>query len=532
MIVKDDIIRIYRDISSRISIKREMWPQYIIAAAKVLYRFTLFLLLLSIFRLILHIVFQISTAPPKVLYWGIATIWCLVFGLSKRGARIAAVLLGGIIFFLVYLASRQDADLLLIAYRSICGWCNLYAKSTVLTQIFLSMGLINFSFSYVISTRDKQFCEVPLGPVIQEQFPEHGQMFVFYACLILIGLYSCGMNFHIIALVCLCGAVLALLYTCLMAVLFTFSHRSKQKMVEYYLYCPAPAHRVKDRNAASGTAFNRILTASDYINACYKANGIIPQSVARNLWDRLSDCRQQPDTGGSPDSAGEDAANEEPDTAGAIDEITYTQLVTCAATAWQHILRGLPDEQQSELISLVLQASLRKKDALLKSCGAFLCALEGDAVPEFCRYDALPLCGLVSHLRGRETLSAGDMNRYWDGCRKCLQIIFQIDLFYPRTAEQLGYEAEGIIPRILFLILENTLLIELSSLPRKDFKADQDFFGQLSEMERSFRFETKNCLGFSEWGFRIVCSYRIDWFRSHQGMLSAYLTYQRLSGLI
>ena len=525
MIERNNITSQDRDISSRPS----FWPRCIIAVAKVLYRFTLFLLLLSIFRLILHIVFRISTAPPKLLYWGIAAIWCLVFGLSKRGkARVAAVLLSVMIFFLVYLISRQDADLLLIAYRSMCGWCNLYAKSTVLTQIFLSMGLINFSFSYVISTRDKQFCEVPLGPVIQEQFTEHGYMFVFYTCLILIGLYSCGMNFHIIALVCLCGAVLALIYTCLMAVLFTFSHQSKQDMVEYYLYCPASAHQAKDRNTASGTMFNRILTASDYINACYKANGIIPQSVAHNLWDRLFDREQRPNTDVSSDSAGKNTERGEPDTDGVI----YTQLVTCVATAWQHILRGLPDEQQSELISLVLQASLRKETHLLKNCGAFLCALEEDTAPEFRWHDALPLYGLVSYLRGRETLPVGDTDRYWDGCRKCLRIIFQIDMFYPYTAEQLGYEAEGIIPRILFLILENTLLIELSSLPGKDFRTDHGFFDQLSEMERSFRFKTKNCLGFSEWGFRIVCSYRIDWFRSHQGMLSAYLTYQRLSGLI
>lgn len=525
MIKRNDITPQNRGISSR----SPSWPRYIIAAAKVLYRFTLFLLLLSIFRLTLHIVFRVSTAPPRMLYWGIAAIWCLVFGLSKRErAHISAVLLSGTIFLLVYLVSRQDAGPLLIVYRSICGWCNLYAKSTVLTQIFLSMGLINFSFSYVISTRDNQFYEVPLGPVLQEQFPELGYVFVFYTCLILIGLYSCGMNYHIIALACLCGAVLAFIYTCLMAVLFTFSHRAKQDMVEYYLYCPAPAHRVKDRNTASGAAFSRILTASDYINACYKANGIIPQSVAQSLWDRLFDRRRQPDTDVSSDGAGKDAECGEPDTGRA----SYTQLVTCVATVWQHILRDLPDEQQSALISLVLQASLQKETALLKNCGAFLCALEKNAAPEFCRRDALPLYGLVSYLRGRETLPVGDANRYWEGCRKCLRIIFQIDLFYPRTAEQLGYEAEGIIPRILFLILENALLIELSSLPGKDFQTDQGFFDQLSEMERSFRFKTKNCLGFSEWGFRIVCSYRIDWFRSHQGMLSAYLTYQRLSGLI
>ena len=508
---------------------RMMWPKYIIATAKILHLLTLFLLLVSVFRLILHIAFQIDTVPPKWLYGSVVVIWGLVFWMvKKKAACITVILLGGSFFVFAYLMPAHDVDLLLVAYRSICGWCGLYAKSNILAQIFLSMGLINFSFSYVISTRDKQFCEVPLGPVLQEQFPEHGQMFVFYTCLILIGLYSCGMEFHIVALVCLCGAILALLYTCLMAVLFTFSFQSKQSMVEYYLYCPAPPHQAHGPNAAPGTAFNRILNASDYINAYYKTNGTVPQMVVCHLWDRLFDCnkRQEPDS--SQRSAGKSGTHEDP----VMNEFAYTQLVTYAAAAWQHMLRGLSDEQQSELVSIVLQTSLRKKDALLKSCEAFLCAQEGEAMEDIPQMDALPMCGLVSHLRGRETLSIGDMKRYWDGCRKCLQIMFQIDLFYPRAAEQLGYEeVTNTFPRILFLILESTLLIELSSLSGKDFEADEDFFGQLWEMENSFRFETKNCLRFSDWGFGIVCSYKIDWFRSHQGMLSAYLTFQRLFGL-
>lgn len=95
----------------------------------------------------------------------------------------------------------------------------------------MAMGIVKFSFVYVISARDKQFYGVPLSNVIQEQFPMHGVMFVLYTLLTLIGLYFSGMGYNIIPLICLCGALLAFLSTCIMALLFTFSHELKRVII-------------------------------------------------------------------------------------------------------------------------------------------------------------------------------------------------------------------------------------------------------------------------------------------------------------
>ena len=76
------------------------------------------------------------------------------------------------------------------------------------------------------------------------------------------------------------------------------------------------------------------------------------------------------------------------------------------------------------------------------------------------------------------------------------------------------------------------LLTEISALEEADIEGSEEFWDFLKEVERSFGQTFASCAQFSEWGLGIVCSYKIDWFRSHQGMLSAYLTYQRLSGLI
>ena len=231
------------------------------------------------------------------------------------------------------------------------------------------MGFINFSLSYVISARDKRFYRVPLGDVLQEQFPEHGHVFVCYTFLILIGLYSCGMSFHNIAFACLCGAIFSLAYTGFMALLFTFGQTSKQKMVEYYLVGSRVPQSGEIQQIEECTAVGRLLSASDYINVYYKTNGVIPQTVAGRLWERLFDVQEQiaaAETENRPENKNGPAEQLD-------DIVTFTQLVACAALAWQHILWKLPPDQQSELICLTLQAYLKDSGAeLLEDWEKFL----------------------------------------------------------------------------------------------------------------------------------------------------------------
>ncbi len=502
----------------------EMPPRLIILGNRILYFFTLLLLILSITRLVLHIGFQWEAVPLNYLFWGVVavtSVLLLVFRLP---------LLSVMLFALAVLLHDPDRFLSVQqTYKAVCDICNQYAKSTILKEIFVSMGFINFSLSYVISARDKRFYRVPLGDVLQEQFPEHGHVFICYTCLILIGLYSCGMSYHIIAFSCLCGAISSLAYTGFMALLFTFGQASKQKMVEYYLVGSRVPHPWEDQQVEEYTTVSRLLLASDYISAYYKANGFVPQVVAGRLWKRLLDVQEQLASVAKKEarSGSGDGPSERLD-----DIVTYTQLVTCAASAWRHILWDLPSEQQNELICLVLQACPGDGSArFLEDCQKFLGRREFSGDMSVPLRSAVPLCGLISYLRSRDTM--GDPAQYWQDCKACLQTVYQIRLLYSRAAARFGWAGDvDTAPRMLFLLLETALLTEISALEKADIEQSGGFWDRLEEMEHSFGQTFTSCAQFSEWGLGIVCSYKVDWFRSHRGMLSAYLTYQRLFGLI
>ena len=500
----------------------EMPPWLIILGNRILYFFTLLLLTLSIARLVLHIGFQWTVVPLSCLLGGVVIV-CSVLLFAFRLPLLSIVLIA--LAVLLY-----DPDRFLSVeqtYQALGKMCNQYTKSTILDDIFISMGFINFSLSYVISARDRRFYRVPLGDVLQEQFPEHGHVFVCYTSLILIGLYSCGMNFHIVAFACLCGAIFSLVYTGFMALLFTFGQSSKQKMVEYYLVGSRLPHPQKNQQIEEYTAVSRLLSASDYINAYYKTNGFAPQAVASHFWERLLDFQKQL----ASVAENENLPKSEDSPAERLDDIvTYTHLVACAASAWHHILRNLPPDQQSELICLVLQTcfgegGIEFLENCVKSPG------RGDEDISTPLSSALPLCGLISYLRSRETV--GDPPQYWQGCKACLQTVYQIRLIYSRITARSGWGGDpDTVPKMLFLLLETALLTEISALEKSDIERSEGCCVSLDEMEHNFRQPFTSCAQFSEWGLGIVCSYKIDWFRSHRGMLSAYLTYQRLFGLI
>lgn len=496
---------------------QKKFPALMIWINQILYLLTLFLLLLGGFRLCLHLFLGLSLAPPELLFRGALAILLLII-LWFRKLKITII---GIVFVIViFIVPHGPDSLILTAYRALSDWCYSYAKSENLKNIFMAMGIINFSFGYVISVRDKHFLGVPLGNVIQEQFPTHGYTFVLYTCLTLIGLYSCGMDFNIVALVCLLGALLAFVSTSIMAVLFTFSHQLKQYMVEYYLCCSPYVLLVGRRTVEQDIKLNRTLAAADYIKTYYQTNGTVPQ-VAFNLWYRIyEDLKDAPvvDTVGSRGSRTHTG-----------DNFLYTQSIAYAAAAWRHMLGGLSPEQQGELVCFVLRASLSREDTLLEQCRQFL---HGGSAPEMSRRSSVPLCGFVAYLRSTDTLSLPSEDQYWSSCRRSLNAVYRIYLLYPGVTPKDSPAHTDAIPRFLFLLLETVLLIEMSALERDSFKNGTDFWRQLTELENVLQVTFMDCSWFSEWGLDIVCSYKVDWFRSHQGMLEAYLTYQRLFDLI
>lgn len=492
--------------------------EYIILGSRIFYFFTVLFLILSIVLLILYIDIglHMNTVLSNFIFLGISFIFLfLVLSIIKFPSLTFILVVLFIIELPMVSLIIYNSDWFLYAYWNFYNFCKIYTNADILKPIFISMGFINFSLNYIISVRDKSFYNVPLDCVFQEQFPEHGYMFICYTCLILIGLYSCGMLYHIIAFTCLCGALLSSVYTGIIAWLFIFNQTCKQMMVEHYLIVSELSYPYKNQQIEESTSFNRLLLASDYINAYYKANGSIPQTVAGCLWKRLPSIQEQfPIT-----------------TPLEYDVVICAQMISYVAITWQHILHELPSEQQSELICLVLQTSLQNNSAFLKKCKHFLNekgTKSGiDTNTHFCA--ALPLCGLISHLRGKRTASIEERERYWADCKVCLQIIYQIQLMYSHNVSQSDCKANlDTIPKILFLLLETTLLIEISALEEEELAGSKDFWEYLEKMEHSFQQSIENCEQFSDWGFSIVWSYKINWFSSHENMLSAYLTYRRL----
>ena len=144
------------------------------------------------------------------------------------------------------------------------------------------------------------------------------------------------MNYAVVAFLCLCGALLAFGSTCIMAVLFTFSHRLKQDMVEYYLYGNPQQLLFNGRSIPTDTSPNRMLAAADYIRAYYVENGIIPSIIAKNLWGQLFAHETQ---SFSPDSSAVVKPDDSvPDGCEINDISSYIQLVACAASSWRHML--------------------------------------------------------------------------------------------------------------------------------------------------------------------------------------------------
>ncbi len=497
-------------------------PAAIILGNRVLYFFTLLFLSLSVLRLLQHFIWKMDEIPLDLLEGEIVLVLAALLFRFQCFRLVVAFL------YLSFFVCAFRPNLLSLTYQGVCKFCNDYTNSNVIESIFVSLGFINFSLGYVISARDKRFYKIALSDVLQEQFPEHGRVFVCYACLILIGLYACGMEYHIVAAACLCGAVFSLAYTGFMALLFTFGQNSKRKMVEYYLVeskLPSPPG---ERQAEESMALSRLLAVSDYINSFYKTNGSISQTVVDGLWKRLSDLQERPSPSDVPET-GKDAGTTET----VEDIVVYTRLTACSASAWRHILRGLTSDQQAELTCLVLQTNLFRSTAFSKSCESLLGG--GQEMPEMPLRAALPLCGLVSYLRGRDAVSLMNPKEYWAACGACLQTVYQLQLTYSHTAARSGFVGDlEFIPPMLFLILESTLMTEILALEQQEFEDDESaaFWRRLESTEDSFRLTFRNCAHFSRWGLGIVCSYKADWFRSRRGMLSAHLTYQRLFGLI
>jgi len=176
---------------------------------------------------------------------------------------------------------------------------------------------------------------------------------------------------------------------------------AKQKMVEYYLVGSGIPRPWENQQIEEHTSISRLLSASDYISAYYKANGFVPQVVADHLWERLFDFQEQlaseAKTEG-PTKSGNNPTKSVDDPMKRPDKIAiYTQLVTFAASAWRHILGELPAEQQSELICLVLHSYFRDGGVkFLDDCREFL-SRGGKSCKDMStpRRSAVPLCGLM-----------------------------------------------------------------------------------------------------------------------------------------
>lgn len=488
---------------------------------RLLYGITVFCVLLAVFRLALHLLFGLRHAPLALLMGGaLVALGVSIVVATKAGKRRIAFGISLIGLAVMALVAIVFYEIIAQAYQGISRWCHDYWGLDALAEIFVSMGIINFSFSYIISAQDKQVYGIWLGNVLQEQFPRQGHIFVLYSALILIGLYAAKSDYGLVALVCLLGAISAFIATSVMVFLFSFNRSWQQKMVEQYLRSP-PQSSKSWGGGASEPAFSQMLDRSNYIQAYFSANGMVPMAVTSCLWNWLKDSKAQRDAA---DALGQNS-DEPSDYVGSISHIS---------AAWRNILRGVPPEQAAELACCVIQFSLSQEEEGLKAAGDALVTGEGKID---CPEVMVPLCGLIAYLRGDDVEKAylTDDHRFFSEWRLIFHTIYQISLFRGRLELGQSGLTLRVASRLLFSVTETVYLIERLAFEKLDpstFGDADALWSEIQSMQDALQVGLATSALFAEWGLNTVCSYKSDWFQMRRSMLEAYASYQQLFSII
>ena len=221
----------------------------------------------------------------------------------QRGSVITFVLAILSLVFAVFLFFSSHARNFILSHvdlaSEICV-CLYQLRIDAITSVFAILGLVNFSFPYIVSMRNTKLYGICLSHVMYSRYPWHGFAYIVYTFLVVFGLYCGKMSQLLNAIICFIGVLFSYISTGIVAIIFVFRQQKAVKEIEGFLALPFPAEKAVIRKTLKGKTASRekkergkkerterLLQIGDYMHAYFAATHTIPVGVLKGLLNTL-----------------------------------------------------------------------------------------------------------------------------------------------------------------------------------------------------------------------------------------------------
>lgn len=425
-------------------------------------------------------------------------------------------------------------------YNRFLAWCETYMQESATSAIFLAVGLVNYSYSYIAASREKSLYGIRLYEVMHNLFPWHGVAYGLHGAWVIAGLYCSASGAPLMATVCMVGVFFIFISTGVMMYLFNSGNHRKQMMVEYYLCrfgeSTAFWSRRKQRATHWTSAMAYMFLSADYLRQYYLATQKVPELVAQTMWKRFV---YRSTKAGLPMALLREELTEEKVTQRASEgtATSRTQLGDLYATArqiiqfrraWQRMLAGLPPDKQADFIRQVLQATAKSSP----------CEADPD---KFCRnscqgnlsssFFELLMSALISFLLDQER-PAQTVRQYWNGWEHCVGCIFQVSATHLGETEDNDDTREYCsLVQQMFILAMAVLMLECSVLEKSTLTGGNNLWRQIQGLSTKLNVPLCRASKYFLLGRCITLSSSDDFFSAPQG-LAAEQTYDFLSRIL
>lgn len=184
-----------------------------------------------------------------------------------------------------------------------CSSTEYTLRSDAISSVFTILGLVNFTYPYIVSTRNTRLYGIRLSRVMYSEMWWHGYAYIVYAVLIILGLYYGKSKYLFGAYVCLAGVFFAFISTGIVAIIFVFRQRNAIYLVEQYLTTSTPIKKARNKclnkknkdgkrkattrsvkeQKAKKEQNERILQIGEYVHEYYSATQTVPTEVVKGL---------------------------------------------------------------------------------------------------------------------------------------------------------------------------------------------------------------------------------------------------------
>lgn len=166
---------------------------------------------------------------------------------------------------------------------------DLHFRGEFFVNTFTVLGLVNFSYPFIVSTRNTCLYGVQLADVMFAVFPWHGVAYIIHALLVILGLYCGRMGYILSAIVCMFGTLCSMGSTISVAIIFVFRQDLAIAIIEKYLNLRKMPRNTKKKIEKSNQITLRMLQSGDYIHAYFNKTQEVPAEVVQNLITALGE---------------------------------------------------------------------------------------------------------------------------------------------------------------------------------------------------------------------------------------------------